>query len=253
VALSAQSVFLWGYEVTEFNSSIDFKSSATGAEFLATLTQGTYSATSLLQEVKRAMEAADPLHSFSATINRTVNSGTENRISIGTNGTYLDLLFLTGTRNASSADSLLGFNHADYTGATGYTGSVSSGTVLIPDYIGYNYLGPDFMRNVFGSLSVTAGGIKEAIVWQVQQFFQAEFKHEPQQKVIDEWMPFLVWAIQQRAFEFTPEITNPTVFYECTLESSPADGKGLGYIMQEQLPEMPFLYRTGLMKFRRKL
>jgi hypothetical protein len=56
--------------------------------------------------------------------------------------------------------------------------------------------------------------------------------------------------IQQRQFEFTPDLTAPTIFYDVTLESIPADGKGLGFMGMEMLPDFPFQYDTGLMKFR---
>lgn len=254
MALVAQSVFLYNYEVTEFNSSIDFQSSFGGPIFTATLAFGSYTASQLLDAVVEAMQAADPSNTYQATIDRTVNGGTENRITISTTtSSFLSLLWLTGPRNFTAAASLLGFNNTDETGATTYTGQNSSGVVLIPDYSAYNYLGPDFMRTVFGTVSITAGGIKEAIVWQVQRFFQAQFKHQPYSKVVNEWTPFMTWAVQQKPFEFTPEITSPDAFYQATLESTAADGKGLGFTMAEELPEMPFYYGTGMMKFRQIL
>lgn len=253
MALTAQTVILYGYEVNEFNSSIDFKAAATGATLTATLNFGAYTADQLLLQTKSVMEAADPDNEYFITIDRDINSGTENRVTFQTSGTYFDLLWLTGPRNATSAHALYGFDQLDRTGATAYTGENSSGIVLIPSYFAYTYLGPEFMRTVFGTVSITAGGIKEAIVWQVQEFFQAEFKHQPQTKVIAEWTPFLSWAIQQKPFEFTPMITDPGTYFGATLETTGTDGKGLGYVMAEELPDMPFLYRTGVMKFRKIL
>lgn len=253
MALTAQSVFLYGYEVDQFNSSIDFQAALAGPIFTATLTSGSYSATELLTAVKAAMEAADPLNTYTATIDRTISGGTQNRITISTSGTFLSLLWQTGPRNFTSAYALLGFNQVDNTGSITYTAQNSSGVVLIPDYFAYNYLGPDFMRTVFGTVSITASGQKEAIVWQIQKFFQAEFKHQPYAKVIGEWTSFLTWAIQQKPFEFTPEISSPNTFYQATMETTGADGKALGFVMKEELPDMPFLYGTGLIKFRQIL
>lgn len=253
MALNAQSLFLYGYQVDEFNSSIDFQAVNAGPILTATLAFGSYTAGELCLAVAAAMKAVDPTRTYSVTIDRTVNSGTENRITILTSGTFLSLLWQTGPRNFTSACTLLGFNQVDNTGNTTYTGQNTTGTVLIPDWYAYSYLGPDFMRTIFGAKSITAGGIKEAIVWQVQRFFQAEFKHQPYAKVVSEWTDFMTWAIQQKPFDFTPEITSPTVFYPCTLEQTQADGNGMGYTMQEELPEMPFYYRTGILKFRQKL
>ena len=56
--------------------------------------------------------------------------------------------------------------------------------------------------------------------------------------------------MQQKSLEFTPEISDPNVFYEGTLEQSTADGKGLAFTAKEMLPDFPNLYDIGLMKFR---
>jgi hypothetical protein len=99
---------------------------------------------------------------------------------------------------------------------------------------------------------VSAAGVKEAVVWQVQEFLEVEFKYEPEAKVITEWEPLVEWMIQQRGFEFTPEIGLPNIVVDCTLESSSGDGKGLGFKWKEMLPQFPFLYQTGLMRFRKR-
>ena len=253
MALTAKSLFLYGLQVTPNNSSIDFKISGGGSELRATLTLGYYSLTDLMAEVKTAMQKADPTHVYTVTADRTLNGGTENRVTITTNGVFLSLLFASGSRAVSSAAGLLGFTATDKTGSTTYTGTLSAGTVLIPTLVGYNYLSTDHSRKVFGSLNISTTGEKEAIVFQVQQFFQVQFKFEPAVKVSSEWTPLLTWMIQQKALEFTPEITSPNTFYVCTLEKSPADGKGLGYTVKEQLPQFPTLYDIGLMTYRKKV
>ena len=123
---------------------------------------------------------------------------------------------------------------------------------MISELAPYNYTGPSIMRNIFGAVNIAADGTKEAVVWQIQKFFEMNFKHEPEAKAITEWSEFLTWAIQQKPLEYTPEISSPTVFFDCTLESTPEDGKGLGFKMKEQLPEFPFYYSTGMLKFRVK-
>jgi len=60
------------------------------------------------------------------------------------------------------------------------------------------------------------------------------------------------WLIQQREFEFTPEISSPNLVYEGTLEKTDSDSKGLGFEFKEMLPDFPFYYRTGMMQFRLK-
>lgn len=253
MALRHQSLFLYGFEITTINRSLDFQSSYGGPTKLATLNLGYYSLTGLGYEIARAMNAADPFNTYSVSIDRTADGGLGNRVTINTLGSFMNLLFGTGPRVSSSVASLIGFDATDYTGALSYTGSTSAGTILIPEYVGYSYLGPDFMRTVFGSLNISARGDKEAIVWQVQKFFQMEFRFEPEAKVISEWTPFMTWAIQQKLLEFTPDVTTPTTFFECTLEQTDMDSRGLGYRMTEMLPDFPFNYRTGMMKFRQKV
>ena len=250
MALRAQSLLLYGFQVTVNNRSLDFKTAAMGSEKQATLRLGYYSLTSLMTEIVRAMNEADPSNTFNATANRTFNSGRENRVTISTSASYLSLLFLTGTRNASSCRTLIGFNNTDYTGLTSYQGNSSAGIAVVSEKVGYNYMGPEFIKKVFGAVNVSADGSKESIVFQVQKFLQVQFKYEPQAKVISQWQGLFTWAIQQRPYEFTPEITTPTTFYEVTLESTGADGKGLGFEIKEMLPNFPFDYDTGLIRMR---
>lgn len=253
MALSDKSIFVYGIQVTPFNSSLDFKASVLDATPRpATLKVGFYSVDGLAREITRALQEYDALHTYTVTVNRNVGGGLQNRLTISSSGSFFQLLFASGPRAISSCSGLIGFNSIDYLGVTFYTGSSSVGTVLAPTLIGYNFLSPDFMHKVFGSVNLSAYGSKEAIVYSVQKFFQVEFRYEPKAKVELQWKPFLDWAIQQRSFEFTPEVSNPTVYYECTLEKSSDDGKGLGYKMDEMLPQFANFYKTGLLTFRQR-
>lgn len=251
MALRNRSLFLYGLQITELNSSIDFKGAITDTSARqATLRLGFYALNALAREIKRALQEADPLRIYTVTVDRTVLSGTQNRVTISSNGAFFQLLFASGPRAATSVAPLIGFNTVDYTGFTTYTGSASAGTRLLPEMQGYNYVNPDEIRRVFGSVNVSASGLKEAIVWNEQRFAEVEFKYEPQAKVSLEWTPFWVWAIRQRGFEFTPDISDPATFYEVTLERTEEDSKGLAYRMPEMLPQFPFFYRTGKMVMR---
>lgn len=252
MALRSKSLILYGFEVTANNSSIDFKAAALGPTLQGTLRLGYYSLTALMTEIVRAMSEVDPSNTYSATADRTIAGGTQNRVTIETDGAYLDLLFASGPRAASSVRTLIGFLFQDYSGATDYTGATTAGTALIPTFVGYNYLGPEFNHKVFGAVNVSAVGEKEAIVFNIQKFIEVEFKYEPYAYFISDWRPFLDWAIQQKLFEFTPEISSPTVFYEVTFEATGADGKGLGYTFKEMLPQYPDLYQSGLIRMRQR-
>jgi hypothetical protein len=251
MALRNKSLFLYGYEITELNSSLDFKNTSGGSTLLATLNLGFYSLTALMIEIQRAMQVADPDNNYSITANRNVAGGLENRVTIATTtGTYLDLLFGSGPRVSSSIASLIGFQNSDQTGALTYTGTSTSGIRLIPTFVGYNYLSSTKHQQVFGNVNVSASGKKEAIIHAIQKFWQVQFKYEPESFVDSSWVPFLQWAIAQKLLEFTPDITNPNVFFEGTLEKTQADGKGLAYNIREQIPQFPGLFDIGLLTFR---
>ncbi len=252
MALKSKSLFLYGLQVTELNRSIDFRAVALETPRQATLKLGFYSLSSLMTEIVRALTAADPSNVYTCTANRNVGGGLQNRVTIATSGAHFQLLFSSGPRAASAVAPLIGFNSADYTGATTYLGSASAGTILVPDYVGYDYLDPDMYQEVFGSVNVSASGLKEAIVYNIQRFWQVDFRYETEARVKAQWKPFFDWAIRQRSLEFTPDLSSPTVFFEGTLETTPFSGKGLGYKMDELLPNMPGLYKTGLLKFRQK-
>lgn len=253
MALSSSSLFVYGFEVTIANQALDFASSALqtpSTAHIATLNVGFYSLSGLATEIARAMNAADTGNTYSVSIDRTVAGGYQNRVTITTSGGFLTLFFGTGLRAGASCASLIGFAASDRTGATSYIGVSSAGSIFTSTLNGYNYLPPTYRNKLFGSVNVSAIGEKEAISFNIQKFVQVEYKYEPASSITSNWVPFLSWAIQQRKFEFTPEVSNPTLFYEVTLESSVEDGKGLGFRFKEQLPQYPNIYETGQLVMR---
>jgi hypothetical protein len=187
---------------------------------------------------------------YTATADRTVMGGTQNRVSIGSSGSFFQLLFGSGPNVTTSIASLLGFSQIDQTGQTTYTGTSTTGTALIPSYIGYNYADQKQQAKLFGAVNISASGLKEAVVFNEQYFIDVEFKYEPKANLNPIWVPFRDWAITQAPFDFTPEITSPTVFSPVTLEKSNFGNNGMGLLMKEMLPDFPNLYQTGPMTFR---
>lgn len=249
MALSARSLINYGIQVTTLNRNIDFEI-AGSVVLLAVLDLGFYSPGGLAQEIALQMQSADPSAIYTVTVDRTIMGGTQNRITIASNGTVLTLLFGSGVNAAISAAAIMGFSQQDYTGALSYTGNQSTGTILMPDYFGYDYLDNMNQVKVFGAVNISASGLKEAVTFNTQLFINVEYKYEPKSKLPD-WSLFATWAVQQRQFDFTPEITNPTNVFNVTLESSSYDDKGLGFLMDELLGEsLPNFYTTGPLKLR---
>lgn len=249
MALTAKSLFNYGIEVTTLNQNLDFVNVFGGDTLTAVLDVGFYSPQTLADEIAFQMQSLDDTNIYTVSVARNVLGGTENRITISTNGSFLEILFATGPNLNTSCYSIIGFNQTDYTGDTTYTGSSSTGTVLIPDYIGYNYLDPTNGSMVFGSVNVSASGLKEAVTFNNQQFINVEYKYEAKARLI-QWQNFFTWTQAQKPFDFTPEISDPDTFYSCTLEKTQASDKGLGWKMPEMLPNFPNYYQTGPLVFR---
>lgn len=249
MALTARSLFNYGIQITSLTQNLDFLAEPGGVQLHAVIPLGFYSTTSLALAVEFAMQAVDPDNSYSCTVTRNILGGTQNRLTISTTGTYLEILFATGTNVPTSISPIIGFLPTDYSGNTTYTGSSTTGTILMPTYIAYNYLSDLHQGKVFGAVNVSASGLKESVVFAIQKFIDLEFKYEAKENLVN-WVSFFTWAIQQRPFDFIPEITDPNTFYQVTLEKSVYDSKGLGFQMKEMLPNFPNLYQTGALNFR---
>lgn len=245
MALRSKSLFLYNLSVTASNQNIPFKAASGGSELTAVIPTGYYSLSTLLTAIASAMIAADPTNTYTATADRTISSGTENRVTIATNGIFLSLLFSSGATAPSSIRDLIGFAHADQTGATTYTSSSTSGTALVTAWYATNYTAPEMNLQNVGTVNVSTSGLKEGIFWSLQQFIIAEYMYESQADVFAFWNPLLIWMIQQKPFDFTPEVSSPSTVYPVTLEKSAVDGKGLAFMMKEQVPDFPFRYTTG--------
>lgn len=250
-----RALFLYGFDVDDTNKYINFKNASLGNELTATLNIGNYTATTFMKEVKRAVEIADGVNTYTVSLNRLIDSGASNRMTIATSGSYFELLFETGTNAANSPINLMGFNAIDYQGQLSYTGDDYAGQILFPDFPTYDYLGPDEMVQNDGVKNVSASGIKETLVFAQMRFFQGQWKYITNfgggsQKT--EWENALKYFIKQLKFEYTPSVyEDPETFYQCTLESTPQDSNGMGYKLTQMRGEGLYrFYDTGVMKFR---
>lgn len=248
-------LFLYGFTIDATNRYINFKNSSLGPVILATLNLGNYTATEYMAEIKRAMELADGVYKYNVSLNRTINSNRENRLTISTNGTFFQILFGTGTNAPASIRDMIGFSPIDYTGSLSYTGSVTAGKIIVPDVPTYDYLGPDNFFTNEGVKNVSTSGIKETLVFQQVYYFQGEWKYitsfgnNPQ---LSKWQDMMKYLTQQLRLEFTPSINeNPNLFYPATLESTSEDGNGLGFKFKQMRDVGLYrFYGTGLLKFR---
>ena len=249
MALNSKSVLTYGITVTTLNNAIDFKNTSGGGQLTAILTAGAYSPTSLAVEIGYQLQSIDPVNIYTVTVARNIFGGTQNRITISTNGTFLSLLFSSGSNASTSAAGIMGYNPVDYTGSTSYSGSQSMGTALVPEYIGYNYLDDSNMAKLYGAVNISSSGLKEAVTYSIQKFIEVEFKYISKAN-LPFWQDFFFWAIQQQAFDFTPQISDPDTVYNVTLEKTDYQDQGMGFRMPEMLPDFPNVYMTGPLVFR---
>ncbi len=249
MAVRDKSLFLYGFYVDGTNKYLPFKAASGGPEILATIQPSFYTLRTLCTAIALALNTADTANTYTVSVDRTLSSNLQNRITISTSGIYLSLLFSTSTYAATSIRDMINFGSTDRTGATTYTNSITSGTALQTTWYAKNYQAPTVNLRTIGATNHSADGSKETIWWSIQQFITAEFQFEAQANVLAYWAPLITWMVKGRPFEFTPETNAPTVVYSVTLEKSSGDGKGLGFMMKEMVPDYPFLYSTGPMEF----
>lgn len=254
MALSGQSLFLYGYTITSTNRYISFGSDVTQVGALAltaTINLGSYSLTGLLTAVATAMQASDPTRTYTVTADRTISGGTQNRVTISTSGSYLSIFFSSG--NTFNPATLLGFGLSDLVGSTSYTAGATSGTAMLPTSyfpqanVGFNYLSPNSLFSNFGVSNISASGVKQSVTYGRQEFWQVQFRYFTRAFRDSDWTPLLHWLIQQKEVEYTPNILSPNTFHTGTLEDP---NSGLDIEISELLPELPNLYETPLLKFR---
>lgn len=249
------SLFLYGFDITAFNQYINFQKVSMGTVLTAVLNVGNYTGAQFLAEIKRAMEFADGVNTYTVTLDRTINGGKENRLTISTSGAFLSILFSSGVNAGTSPAGLMGFLDSDYTGATHYTGTNNAGTILVPDMPAYNFQPLDSIVENDGVRNITASGIKETLVFAQMQFFEGEWKWITDLFSNDQysqWKAFLKYATRQLQFEFTQSIAeDPTTALQCTLETTAQDSNGLKYELKQMTGENMYrVYQTGLLRFR---
>ncbi len=255
MAVNDICLFLYGFDVTDFNKYINFKNAMGGPILTGVMNIGNYTPTQFMNEIKRAMEFIDGVNTYTLFLDRTIQNGRSNQMRISTSGSFLSLLFGSGPNAATSPSILMGFGMADFTGGTSYTGPNQAGQILIPEFPTWNYLSPNEIIEQDGVKNITSTGIKETLVFAQMTFFQGEWRYVTDQfgrTQKTQWENFLKYATKQLKFEFQPSINeDPTLFYEATLESTPADSNGLKYKLDQMNKDGLYrFYQTGLMKFR---
>ena len=115
-SLAGTEYFFNPISITSANNKLDFDDG--GSEVTFTIPSKLYKDPIELAE---AIEIG--MNALTSDVITVTYSSSTGKYTIATDGTELNLLFATGTNNASSIDTTLGFASADQTGALTYTGA----------------------------------------------------------------------------------------------------------------------------------
>lgn len=107
------------------NKKIDFRENSS-TQLTATLTEGVYTQAALATHIGSVMTAATTI---AATYTVSFDTITR-KFTVATSGTYLDLLWATGTNFDRNASEILGFDLSNSTGAITYTGVYANSSIL---------------------------------------------------------------------------------------------------------------------------
>lgn len=254
MALDSFSVFYYGHEITVINNFINFDEGS--GELSAELAVGFYSLTEFTDEVESALNDV-------GTLTYTVSANRNTRlITISATGSF-DLLFSTGSQAATSTYELLGFTASDFTSASSYVGSASSGLIYKPQFKLQSYVDADDNLNfVDSSVNQSANGRVQVIRYGTERFYEMNFKYLTNLLMdgkvilnnptgIEDIRSFMDYIVNKSPIEFMPDVGDRSTFYTVLLESTSDSKNGTGYKLREMVNEnVPNIYETGVMKFR---
>lgn len=106
-----------------------------------------------------------------------------------------------------------------------------NGNTFVPTYSATNKqpiatLGQQAVRHT----TITSSGLQQNILERIDRVFDLEFPLVPQADLAD-WDAFITWAIGGNQFEYAPDVTDPSTFVTCYLQSEEVPYKRVGYLL----------------------
>lgn len=259
MALSTFSVFYYGFTIDSTNNVMDFSEIGGSSGLQATINTGSYTLTDFLSEVKTALDAAGT-GTYTVSVSRTTRVLT----ITGPTGGFA-LLTNSGSSIGTSPWSLMGFSaSANYTGSTGYSGASGAGYEYLPQYFLQDYISSeDWEELVDVNVIESANGDIETFAFGTRNFIQANIMYandytQPDSLVIKTnatgvtaLREFMQDITKKRPFEFMPDVSARSTYFEVLLESTPNAKDGTGYRLNELYTKgLPGYYETGNLVFR---
>jgi hypothetical protein len=254
MSLKTYSGFIYGHDITDTNSWLDFTEGA-GPELSTEVAIGSYTLDDFVNAVLNALNGEGALD-YTATINRATR-----KVTISASGTF-GLLVTTGTHTGISAFSLLGFT-ANKTGSSSYTSDVESGLFYEPQYKLQRFV--TFEDNVeFAQTSVntSASGLVEVVSFGQNQFMECNITYatditgqgaiKNNVNGVSDLRAFMNYLIRKKPIQFIPDIDTPSAYYDCLLEKTTSSSNGTGFQLYELYGRgLANYYETQTLTFRR--
>lgn len=252
---TSNSAFYFGIVITDSNRFLCFDEG--NGELIASLRPGKYTPTGLMNEVARAMNEVAEDGVYTSELERYTRL-----LTISADISF-DLLIATGS-SAASVFSTLGFTGADQTGLDAYTGSGPVGLSYRPQFRLQSWV--EFEHNqkaVDSTVNVSASGQVELVRFGRFKLMEAEitFATDIFQPAggpimnnpngISDLQTFMEYATEKGPMEFIPDVTNPEVFNNCILESTPESPQGVDFKIKELIARnLSGYFTTGILIFR---
>lgn len=257
--ITTRSLFFYGHLVTLGNRALDF--SEGGAEILANLRVGDYSATEFAAEVARTLNEFGAL-TYTVTLNRATR-----KLTISASGNF-ELLTNSGSRPGIAIWALLGMaTAADKTGAASYVADSETGSAYETQYPVDKYVSPAHSI-VFenANYNVTPVGVANQIsfgdgrrigmnIRLISNEVPTSTRCQPgfliNAQGITDFMTFIRYAMGKAKIEFMEDRDTPGTLFKVLLESTAEDRGARSFELKNM--KTPNYYESGDLVFREVL
>lgn len=255
MALTTQSRFFYGLQITTANRFLDFQEGVNVR--VATLQVGRYTGSSLATEIARQMNAVGSIE-YAVSYDRNTRTFT-----ISGDSTF-SLLTQSGNNFGLSCWDTIGFTSPDKTGASSYVGANATGKEYQTQFKIQSYKPTSKNRRAIdGVINKSASGVVEVVKFGDERFMSGEFNFitnieqaagsiiRTNQTGVEDFIDFIEWCTEKGPVEFMPDENDLQTFETLILESTEVDSKGLDYELIELYDRgLPEYYRSGILRFR---
>jgi hypothetical protein len=252
------SRFYYGFEVDTTNNAIDFDEGS--GELSATLRSGSYTLTTFVEEISRALNAAGGDLTYEVSVDRETRL-----ITISADGDF-ELLIASGSRSGTSIYSDMGFSGPDLSGDDSYTGSAAVGSEYTTQFWLQSYVSTeDWQESADAVVNESASGNIEVVRFGTRKFSEWDFQLITDQPTgvdnpvtrnrptgVADLRTFMQFLVTKAPFEFMADEDDVETFETLILEATPESKEGTAYKLKEEFSRgMPGIYKSGILKFRK--